>query len=132
MQGRSSGSLQGPHHHAHQSEATKPQADSTPLALAGFSAIVMMVSAHYAGLVDSLDFISSLGMLAGVTLLMGSAYNFKNGHNLPASNFAVFGAFWLSIAIHALLLPSADLENIMTFLRCGEACHEFIASCSRA
>jgi succinate-acetate transporter protein len=86
--------------------------DPTPLGLAGFSSIVMMVSAHYAGLVSTTAWICPLGLMCGIALLVSSV---RNTHHIPANNFGVFGAFWIAIGIYSMFNPIDD--DIITFLR---------------
>lgn len=91
--------------------------DPTPIGLAGFSSVVFMVSAYYAGFVANLKWVAPLGMLAGITLLVGSIFHFYNRHTLPATNFGVYGAFWLSVATYMMVAPNADFDSIMTCIR---------------
>ena len=52
-------------------------------------------------------------MLAGITLLWGSYFQFlhgihgpHHGNTVPANNFGVYGAFWLSLAIYRMADPT--------------------------
>ena len=53
-----------------------------------------------------------------------------HGKTVPATNFAVYGAFWLSVSLYALLDPSGDLENSMCYLRIILAIYTFFAMVS--
>ena len=94
-------------------------ADPTPLGLAGFSSVVLMVSMYYATIISSIDWVSALGNIAGICLLFGSAYHFAAGNTIPATTFGVYGAFWLSVSIMIIsgIVPLDSFNETMTYLR---------------
>jgi len=94
-------------------------ADPTPLGLAGFSSIVLMVSMHYAKIITSIGWIAPLGLMAGLSLLLGSIYHFISNNTIPATTFGIYGTFWLSVAILVFTnLVSLDkLDGTITYMR---------------
>lgn len=67
------------------------RADPTPLGLTGFASIVLMVSLHYAEVVENTDWMVPLAFLAGACLLFASYVHFSLGNTHPATNFGVYG-----------------------------------------
>lgn len=91
-------------------------ADPTPLGLAGFSSVVLMVSLYYSNILPNLDFIAPLSFIAGLTLLMSSTQHFNKQHTFPATTFGIYGSFWLSISIY-IFAGLGDFTNVMKFIR---------------
>ena len=86
-------------------------ADPSPLGLAGFSSVILLVSLYNVGAMACRDWIAPAGLLAGIALLVGSYFHFQNAHTFPATTFGFYCAFWTGIAISILLNSRGELEN---------------------
>lgn len=105
------------------SEASKvvspanPVADPTPLAISGFSSIVLMVGLYYAHIIDNLSFLMPLGFFAAAALLIGSFVQFRNNITLTATTFGIYGLFWMCIAIFLMNDKETDKTEVISYLR---------------
>ncbi len=97
--------------------ALSPAFSPAPMGMAGFSSMVLMVSAHYAGLIHDTTYVCPIALFAG-TLLLGSSLRLRD--TLLATNFGVFGAFWLSVGLFLLFgdaTQTQDADAAITYLR---------------
>lgn len=104
------------------------RADPTAMGLTGFSSVVLLVSAHHAGLLEGTAWRGPMAILAGVTLLSASHHNLRlRGAALSANNFGVFGAFWLAVGTWDMLghTPLGDEE--LTVMRVPVAMYVALA-----
>jgi len=104
--------------------------DGLPLGLTGFASVVFIVSGNAAGFLqfaNTADFVAPMGMFAGICLLSGAAVMFSMAHTLPATNFGVYGAFWLSTSVNLIFNPSWNIGQAMGLLRIPILVYTFYA-----
>jgi succinate-acetate transporter protein len=93
-------------------------ADPTPLGLTGFSSIVLMISMYYVGILSNLLWLTSIGTIAGITLLLSSYHHLKIGNTIPGTTFGVYGSFWISVVLYNITSPTeAEFAEAMTYIR---------------
>jgi succinate-acetate transporter protein len=89
--------------------ALPPPADPAPLGLAGFALTTFLLSvqnAHWTrGTAPWLGFALAYG---GLTQLLAGMWEFRNRNVFGSTAFSTYGAFWIGLAVYALLVaPTA-------------------------